>query len=478
MQGPATLPVLDRRSGVEQPTFGRGSLGRLRHDFDGALDRVRRSEYVVVGGSRRFRAVQRRRTRAASRIGFLVVAAAVAFDALALTGLQGDRVRISIGLDVLTIVAAIAGWWAVGGRLARRPELLAWAITIGVALSTVLTEIATPSLSIQSVGYLLVLPGLVALVMPWRTRVHVRWLVVYALIATIGLAIDPGSHFTPAEEGDLVVVLFVALGASLAGHVLLQSAQIRSFAQLDRIRSLRRLADAEMVELERAHHALELTARTDALTGARNRRRLEEDLRAVRAHIDRSGMRYGLLMIDLDHFKAVNDRRGHLAGDEVLRRVVEAIEGSVRADDGVYRYGGEEFLVILSVPSRVRLLRAAARLRTVVTGLGIEHPDNQPWGVVSVSIGATLLGRFNLDLSTETWIAHTDAALYAAKRRGRNCVRFMTDRPIPAEGWDELPPADGDDATVAEGSDLPSRAPLPGSPAASQARIPRRRYSD
>ncbi len=234
----------------------------------------------------------------------------------------------------------------------------------------------------------------------------------------------------------------------------------------------------EMVELGRAHHALELTARTDALTGARNRRRLDEDLRAVRAHIDRSGMRYGLLMIDLDHFKEVNDRRGHLAGDEVLRQVVEAIEGSVRADDGVYRYGGEEFLAIMSVPTREALLRAAARLQVVVTGLGIEHPDNQPWGLVSVSIGASLIGPFNLDLSTDAWIAQTDEALYAAKRHGRNCVRFMTDRPIPPEGQEASPPGDGDDATVAKRRGSSSGASLSETPASSPVRIPRRRYTD
>ena len=119
----------------------------------------------------------------------------------------------------------------------------------------------------QTAGYFLVFPGLMALVLPWRTVTHVRWLLAYTAIAITFFAFDRGATFTAAERGDLVVVLFVALGASLAGHVLLQASQIRGFAQLERIRGLQRRAAADMVELERVHHALELTARTDPLTG-------------------------------------------------------------------------------------------------------------------------------------------------------------------------------------------------------------------
>ncbi len=385
--------------------------------------RLRATDYLAVGGSRRFRAVQRRRTRIASRAGFLVVAAAVGFDAIALVGLGGGlETGVAVALDVAVMVMAVAGWWLLARSLRHVPEAAAWVVSMAVALSTVVTGLAAPDLTVQTVGYLLLLPGLVALVLPWRTSVHLRWLLAFTVVAVGYLAVGVTGRFSADERGDLVTVLFVALGASLAGHVLLQRAQIRSFAQIESIRALRRRADADMVELERVHHALELTARIDALTGAGNRRRLDEDLRAVRAHIDRSSMTYGLLEIDLDHFKGVNDHFGHLAGDDVLRRVVESIQGTLRATDAVYRYGGEEFVVILPVPTPEALTAAAERLRAVVEALAIEHPENVGHGVVTVSVGATLIDAGSLALNDEDWFARTDRALYEAKATGRNRV--------------------------------------------------------
>jgi diguanylate cyclase (GGDEF)-like protein len=386
--------------------------------------RLRSSEYLVVGATRRFRAIQRRRIVGASRIGYVVIVLGAAFDTVALLGLQTGYSNIALGLSVVTAVSAIVAWWFLPGRLRRRPELVAWIVTMGVAVSTVATGLAVPVLAVQTAGYLLVLPGLVALMLPWRTVIHVRWLLAYAVAAAGYLAVDWTGSFNAQERGDLVVVLLVALGASLAGHILLMRSQIRSFVQLESIRHLRRQSDTDRAALEVAHHALELTARTDPLTGAGNRRRLDEDLRAVRAHISRSGFVYGLMEIDLDRFKAVNDVLGHGAGDDVLQRTVAVIQGGLRAEDALYRLGGEEFLVIVSVPTVEALTAAAERVRTIVVGLGIVHPANPPIGVVSVSIGATLIGRGELGLSDDEWLGAADTALYAAKAGGRNQVRI------------------------------------------------------
>ena len=291
----------------------------------------------------------------------------------------------------------------------------------GLAISTVTTGTLVPSLAIQTIGYLVLVPGLVALLIPWRTRTHLRWLLSYA---AIGIGYFTLGHLARSAEqrADLVVVLAVALGASLSGHVMLQAAQIRNFSQLGRIGSLRRKTESNMVELERLHHALELTARTDPLTGIGNRRRLAEDLRAVRAHIDRSGFTYGIAEIDLDHFKAINDTFGHAAGDDVLRGVAQAIERSLRSQDVIYRLGGEEFLVLLHVPNEEALSTAAERLRAVVSDLAFDHGDTETHGRVSVSIGATFIGPADLDQSDDEWIARADAALYEAKSAGRNRV--------------------------------------------------------
>jgi diguanylate cyclase (GGDEF)-like protein len=386
--------------------------------------RLRASEYVAVGQGARFRAVQRRRTRIASRAGFLVVAAAVAIDLLALLEIDPRDVWFALVLDVAVIVGALAGWVLSARSLRQYPEAVAWAVTTSLALSTVATGLSVPSLTVQSIGYLLLLPGLVALVLPWRTGMHLRWLLVYVIIVAAYFVVDPNRRFAAGERDDLLAVVVVAVGASLAGHVLLKRAQIRSFAQLEAIRTLRRRADADMVELERVHHALELTARIDPLTGAGNRRRLDEDLRAVRAHIHRSGMTYGLLEIDLDHFKSINDQLGHLAGDDVLRRVVETLQRALRATDAIYRFGGEEFVVLMPVGTDEGLAAAGERLRAVVEALDIPHPDpGSPR--VTISVGATLLGADSLTRTDAEWLERTDRAMYEAKTSGRNLVRVL-----------------------------------------------------
>jgi diguanylate cyclase (GGDEF)-like protein len=400
-----------------------GRIVRLVSAIESLVAKARASEYQRVGGSRRFLAYQRRRTRVAARVGLLVIAAAVAFDALALLGLE-DETTLAVAVDLTVIGVALIGWWSLGSRLRHYPELVAGAATTGIAFSTVTTGTLVPSLGIQTIGYLVLVPGLVTLMIPWRTRTHLLWLLSYAAIGIAYLTFGNLGR-SANQRADLVVVLAVALGASLAGHVMLQAAQIRNFAQLGRIGGLRRKAESDMVELERLHHALELTARTDPLTGIGNRRRLAEDLRAVRTHIDRSGFTYGIAEIDLDHFKTINDRDGHAAGDDVLVRVAQAIEHSLRAQDAIYRLGGEEFLVVLHVPNVEGLEAAAERLRAVVIGLAIDHVDNEPHGKLSVSIGATLIGPPDLDQTDEQWIARADSALYEAKRTGRNrvCLR-------------------------------------------------------
>jgi diguanylate cyclase (GGDEF)-like protein len=401
-----------------------GRYGRLVDAARTQLAIARASEYLSVGGTRRFQASQRRKTRVAARVGLLVIAAAVGFDAVAMLGLDFESTRFAIGLDLTVLGVALLGSWSLGGRTRRHPELIAWVVTIGVACSTVTTGTLVPSLAVETIGYILLVPGVVALLLPWRTRTHLLWLLAYGVISCAYFAAG-NLERTPDERGDLIVVLAVALGASVAGHVLLQRAQIRNFAQLERIGRLRRKSDRYMVELERLHHALELTAQTDPLTGTGNRRRLAEDLRAVRAHIARSSFTYGIAELDLDHFKLVNDRYGHAGGDDVLQQVAHAIKHSLRAQDAIYRLGGEEFLVLLSVPDLDGLTAAAERLRTVVADLAIEHIDNGPHGTVSVSIGATFIGPSDLDQTDDEWIARADAALYEAKDAGRNrvCVK-------------------------------------------------------
>jgi diguanylate cyclase (GGDEF)-like protein len=386
-----------------------------------AISRLRASDYQQIGASLRFRASQRRRTRSAAKVSMLVIAGAVTFDAIALISLDFEKTWPAIAMDIAVLALSLLGWWSVSGILRHHPELVAGAAATGLAFSTVSTGTIVPALSNQTIGYLVLVPGLVALLIPWRTRTHLIWLLSYGLIGFGYLAFGNLDR-TPAARSDLILVLVVALGASLSGHVMLQRAQITNFAQLRRIGQLRRKSARDMVELERLHQALELTAQTDPLTGIGNRRRLGEDLLVVRKSIDRLGFSYGIAELDLDHFKSINDRYGHAAGDDVLLRVAKAIQASLRAQDAIYRLGGEEFLVLFQLANVEGLTAAAERLRAVVFDLAIDNIDNAPSGRATVSLGATFIDSSDLDQTDDQWIARADAGLYEAKGAGRDRV--------------------------------------------------------
>ena len=394
----------------------------LAADLASAIDlarRIRTSDYVVVGASARFRAIQRRRTVSAARIGFLVIAAAAAFDGVVLIDRDPTVGPTLVALNGLVAVLAVAGWWALGDRLRRHPGPVAAGVTYALAVATAWTGMILPSLAVESAGYLLLFPVLVTLILPWSTRIHVRWLAGYAAIA-MAFLYGGSSSLDVDERSDLVVVTLIAIAASLAGHVLLQLAAIRSFSQVRRIERLRRRADADRNELARVHRALQETARTDPLTGARNRLRLAEDLRTIRGRMGRIGESQALIALDLDRFKAINDRLGHLAGDDVLRGTVAAVRATIRAEDEIYRFGGEEFLVVMRIAAPEGVEVAAERIRRAVEDLAIPHPANVPHGVVTVSLGAVLITPDDLAAPDDEWFARADAALYRAKESGRN----------------------------------------------------------
>jgi len=170
-------------------------------------------------------------------------------------------------------------------------------------------------------------------------------------------------------------------------------------------------------ELRARNAVLELMARTDPLTSIANRRYLTDQVRQSAALADRQGTPLAILMIDIDHFKQVNDDFGHDTGDSVLRRVSRAVLTSVRAGDVVGRWGGEEFLAILPDTTLTGAMEVAERVRATVDGQGGR--DDQAGPHVTVSIGVSSgPGREVQDI-----LRAADAALYEAKGSGRNTVR-------------------------------------------------------
>ncbi len=183
--------------------------------------------------------------------------------------------------------------------------------------------------------------------------------------------------------------------------------------------------DYEVVQLGRAfnHMADELKARarTDDLTGLPNFRAFREHIDAGIARAQRYNERFGVLVLDLDHFKQYNDRFGHLAGNDALQRVADVMRVSVRAVDFPARYGGEEFAIIVPLVSDAgALLRIAERIRSSIETL--RPPVNG--GPMTISIGAAI---YPDDAPSAEALFHVaDERLYEAKRLGRNRVVVAT----------------------------------------------------
>ncbi len=195
-----------------------------------------------------------------------------------------------------------------------------------------------------------------------------------------------------------------------------------------RITELYRQLAVQQSELELLNRKLFDQARIDPLTQLGSRLKLAEDLEVLSARVERYSERYCAVMCDVDHFKLFNDTYGHLAGDEVLRRVASTLAKGCRGGDQAYRYGGEEFLLVLPAQSLDGGHRSAERLRVAVEALNIPHSAS-PSKRVTVSMGVAMLAA-GRGKSAVAGVEHADAALYRAKRLGRN--RVMVDR-IPAE---------------------------------------------
>lgn len=170
--------------------------------------------------------------------------------------------------------------------------------------------------------------------------------------------------------------------------------------------------------LGRARAEAAHTARTDTLTGLPNRRAIDEMLSRAAAHARRHTNSLCVLMIDIDHFKTVNDVHGHATGDVVLKKVAEVLRGVGRDEDLAGRWGGEEFLIVLQATGIDGAVVAAERLRTAVAGMKIVISRGAPVQV-TVSIGVAVLAD---DGTPEIVVRSADDALYRAKANGRNAV--------------------------------------------------------
>jgi two-component system cell cycle response regulator len=180
------------------------------------------------------------------------------------------------------------------------------------------------------------------------------------------------------------------------------------------------LSDAR-AELQYVNRGLAEQARTDPLTQLGNRLRLREDLHALHARAQRHAQPYSIAMCDLDHFKIYNDTYGHPQGDTALQQVAAILAADLRSGDTAYRYGGEEFVVLLPAEPLPGAVKATERLRAAVEALGIPHRGNNPPGILTISAGVAAYIP-HTDIDANGIIEQADQALYTPKQHGRNRV--------------------------------------------------------
>jgi diguanylate cyclase (GGDEF)-like protein len=193
-----------------------------------------------------------------------------------------------------------------------------------------------------------------------------------------------------------------------------------------------RLVDVQ-IQLEQANAEVTKRSLTDALTGLGNRRRMEEDLSDTHARALREHRSYAVTLFDIDHFKLYNDHHGHLAGDDILRRVAQCLDREVRAGERAYRYGGEEFLLLLPDCNLEAASNSARRISRAASDLAIPHEARPTEPPVLTLSGGVAWWTPGSPWSAFELLKQADQALFQAKSAGRNRVHVA-----PAHRSDDL----------------------------------------
>lgn len=169
-----------------------------------------------------------------------------------------------------------------------------------------------------------------------------------------------------------------------------------------------------------------LEARTDELTGLANRRRIMENLSQEIDRAERYDHDLSLILLDLDHFKLINDDHGHVVGDQVLRQVGTLLSEEIRTSDAVGRYGGEEFIIVTPEVGAEEAAELAERIRSSLSQIEFEGTEEDEIFKVTCSAG---VASYHESLSPKTLISRADQAMYYAKEQGRNQVRLFSEAP-------------------------------------------------
>ncbi len=221
------------------------------------------------------------------------------------------------------------------------------------------------------------------------------------------------SFFLVNRRHALAIALLGVAVLMLSGIVQMPRTETASYFITAIVCALLSYAFAYRTAMQRSQ--LETLASRDALTGIYNRRTMLDELERAHQTFAREQSLCGILLLDLDHFKQINDRYGHQAGDQVLLDLARLLERTVRISDRVFRFGGEEFLILVQKTSHEGITSLAEKLRNAVE-TKILDPDGRS---ITASIGGALLHPGE---SVDDWFGRADRTLYSAKDAGRNRV--------------------------------------------------------
>lgn len=242
--------------------------------------------------------------------------------------------------------------------------------------------------------------------------------------ARLALTVPPYFHETKLAKGLLVIGILLLLAALWFWR------EHRHQRQKSALEALVKLRTAELTA---ANSALLHASNTDPLTGLSNRRFIQAQLEKLQAQLNRQQPQtqsMGLLLLDIDHFKQVNDQHGHAAGDAVLRAVAAVLQQQVRENEYAVRWGGEEFLVVLPQIEPNELVQVAQRIRLAVAAASCE-----PQVTVSIGIAVWPHPQPQLNSPWQQAIEVADYALYQAKQAGRNCCVRLNFQSIAPGHW-------------------------------------------
>ncbi|MGO1501391.1 MAG: GGDEF domain-containing protein [Marinobacter sp.] len=231
------------------------------------------------------------------------------------------------------------------------------------------------------------------------------------------------TFFLASPRVATVINLISIAAMTVQGDAFQSDVQMWTFVATAAVVSATAFVFAQRTDNQRER--LEQLATVDPLTGVQNRRSMDDELKRAAAHAERTGMSYALVMMDIDHFKKVNDEHGHGVGDGVLIDLVALVEQNTRKLDQVFRYGGEEFVLLLPGVDGAGLTAVMNNLQHILRGK-VRHPG----GAISASFGVALLKK---DERVESWLGRADAALYEAKKTGRDRIVFSDNlaEPLP-----------------------------------------------